>query len=57
MYVSEIKLRLDGSPTVQMKDQAIPNVVIEQLHDLQTRDGMLFEDALTGGNIPISTPN
>ena len=55
MYVSEIKL--DGSPIVQMKDQAIPNVVIEQLHDLQTRDGMLFEDALTGGNIPISTPN
>ena len=54
MYVSKIKLcypffteRLDGSPIVQKKDQAIPNVVIEQLHDLQTRDGVSFEDALT----------
>ena len=37
----------DGSPVVERRDQAIPNKVIEDLHQLQTRDGMTFEDALT----------
>ena len=32
---------------MERKDQAIPNCVIEELHQLQTRDGMSFEDALT----------
>ena len=37
----------DVSPVVERQDQATLNKVIEDLHQFQTRDGMLFEDALT----------
>ncbi|XP_078357969.1 uncharacterized protein LOC144642774 isoform X1 [Oculina patagonica] len=39
--------QLDGSPVVQRPDHAIPYEVIEELHQLQTRDGLTFHDALT----------
>lgn len=37
----------NGTPVVEKKDQAIPGEVIQELHLLQARDGLSFEDAIS----------
>ncbi|CAH3138091.1 unnamed protein product, partial [Porites lobata] len=38
---------LDGSPVVARRDVTIPKEIIEELHQLQARDGLTWEDAVT----------
>ena len=47
MYLSFDKEPLDGSPVVARRDVTIPKEIIEQLHQLQARDGLTWEDAVT----------
>ena len=37
----------DGVPLVARKDDSIPTDVIEEIHQLQTRDGLAFEEAVS----------
>ena len=38
---------LDGRPLTEINDEAIPPAAITQLQDLQTKDGLTLEDAVT----------
>lgn len=47
MDLSFDKETLDGSPVVARRDVIIPKEIIEELHQLQARDGLTWEDAVT----------
>ena len=47
LYLSFDKETLDGSPVVARRDITIPKKIIEELHQLQARNGLTREDAVT----------
>lgn len=47
MYLSFDKETLDGSPVVARRDVTILKEIIEELHQLQARDGLTGQHAVT----------
>lgn len=59
MYLSFDKETLDGSPVVARRDVTILKEIIEELHQLQARDGLTWQHAVTsvrGSLVPGYTP-